>query len=92
MKAESSFRGNNWNNSIDIYEGNLSERLFNECNMEEMRAHSALDYLYYYGWISERDKNSKFVSKYAFENLKIEGFYETFDIWLTLTEYRQTFI
>ena len=35
MKADANFGGNNWNNSIDIYEGPLSERLLNEGNMEE---------------------------------------------------------
>lgn len=48
MKAEANFGGNNWNNSIDIYEGTLSERLLREGNMEEMLlhegTHSALDY------------------------------------------------
>ena len=88
MKADANFGGNNWNNSIDIYEGPLSERLLNEGNMEEMLlhegTHAALDYLYNEDWIVERDKDTKFVSKYAFENPNREDISETFAIWLAL--------
>ena len=88
MKAEANFGGNNWNNSIDIYEGVLSERLINEGNMEEMLlhegAHSALDYLYNENWKVERDKDLKFVSRYAYENPDREDIAETFAIWLAL--------
>lgn len=88
MKAEANFGGNNWNNSIDIYEGTLSERLLNEGNMEEMLlhegTHAALDYLYNEGWIAERDKDMKFVSKYAFDNPNREDISETFAVWLAL--------
>jgi len=88
MKADANFGGNNWNNSIDIYEGSLSERLLAEGNMEEMLlhegTHAALDYLYNDQWITERNKDTKFISKYAYDNPNREDISETFAIWLAL--------
>lgn len=88
MKGNANFGGNNWNNSIDIYEGDLSERIIKDGNVEEMLlhegAHSALDYLYNEDWITERNKDTKFVSKYAFDNPNREDISETFAVWLAL--------
>lgn len=88
MKAEANFGGNNWNNSLDIYEGSLSERIINEGNIEEMLlhegTHAALDYLYNEDWKVERNKDGKFVSKYAYDNPDREDIAETFAIWLAL--------
>ncbi len=89
VNGDVNFGGNNWNNSIDIYEGSLSDRLQLEGNMEEMLlhegTHAALDYLYDNGdWFTERNKDSKFVSKYAYDNPNREDISETFAIWLAL--------
>ena len=88
MTAEANFGGNNWNNSIDIYEGTLSETLLRDGNMEEMLlhegTHAALDYLYNENWIVERNKDAKFISKYAYENPNREDISETFAVWLAV--------
>lgn len=87
-KSDALFGGNNYKRSIDITIGRTSMGYENRGIMEEIlfheATHAALDYLYRTNWKASRDKDSKYVSKYAFDNPNREDISESFLIYAAL--------
>lgn len=88
LKSDALFGGNNYNNSIEITIGATSELYERTGNMEETlfheATHAALDDLYQKDWQQHRDKDSKFISQYAFDYPNREDISESFILYSAL--------
>ena len=90
MKGDALFGGNNSMRSIDITIGKTSELYFRTGNMEETIAHeathAALDYLYKTSnYLTNRNMDPMYISKYAYDNPDREDISETFLLFMALT-------
>ncbi len=88
-KSDNVFGGNNFKKSIDITIGKTSKNYENVGTMEEIlfheSTHAALDNLYGTAWKTSRNKDSKFVSKYAFDNPDREDISESYLLYAALS-------
>lgn len=88
LKSDALFGGNNAMKSIDITIGNSSANYDRSGNMEETifheATHAALDYLYQQNWARSRDKDPKYISKYAADNPNREDISESFLLYAAL--------
>jgi hypothetical protein len=82
LKSDALFGGNNFKHSIEITIGETSELYEQTGNMEETlfheSTHAALDNLYQEDWPLHRDKDQKYISKYAADNPNREDISESF--------------
>ncbi len=88
LKSDALFGGNNFMKSIDITIGQTSALYDQTGNMEETifheATHAALDYLYQQNWSQFRDKDPKYISKYAADNPNREDISESFILYAAL--------
>ncbi|MEL7145621.1 MAG: hypothetical protein AAFO69_04575 [Bacteroidota bacterium] len=93
MKGDALFGGNNSMKSIDITIGKTSELYEKTGNLEETlvheATHAALDYLYQTDYITHRNRDPQYISKYAYENPNREDISESFLLHLGL-QYRKS--
>lgn len=88
LKSDALWGGNNFERSIEITIGKTSKDYEASGNMEEILFHEAthatLDDQYSKGWKESRNKDSKFASKYSFDNPDREDISESFLLYAAL--------